>query len=231
MPGKRVSMRKTREVLRLYFDLKLGQRQITRSANVSQSTVHDYLERFQRAGLSWPLPAGMSEAKLVRALFPADCGPSKPADQRALPDFAHIHEELQQHKHTTRQLLWEEYRTAHPDGYGYSRFCHHYQRWKGERDLVLRQEHRPGEKLFVDWAGETTGIPRRIFHPAAAYRRGCGMENGPRNSGVGIQASIVGIDPPSSTNPTARGAGSRVRVFPFTTCMPSRKLLPPRLFP
>jgi DNA-binding transcriptional regulator LsrR (DeoR family) len=52
VPGKRVSMRKTREVLRLYFDLKLGQRRIARSANVSQSTVHDYLERYTAAGLS-----------------------------------------------------------------------------------------------------------------------------------------------------------------------------------
>jgi hypothetical protein len=69
VPGKRVSMRKTREVLRLYYELKLGQRQIARSANVSQSTVHDYLERFQTAGLSWPLPAGMSEAKLGRNFF------------------------------------------------------------------------------------------------------------------------------------------------------------------
>lgn len=175
-----MSMRKTREVLRLYFDLKLGQRQIARSANVSQSTVHDYLERFQTAGLSWPLPAGMSEAKLVRALFPTDCGPSKPADQKALPDFAHIHEELQQHKHTTRQLLWEEYRTAHPDGYGYSRFCHHYQRWKGERDLVLRQEHRPGEKLFVDWAGETISFydpETGEIHPASLFVAVLGASN------------------------------------------------------
>ena len=60
MPGKRVSMRKTREVLRLYFELKLRQRQIARSANVSQSTVHEYVERFRAAGLSWPLPAEMS---------------------------------------------------------------------------------------------------------------------------------------------------------------------------
>ncbi len=64
MPGKRVSMRKPREVLRLYFELKLGQRQIARSANVSQSTVLEYLERFQAAGLTWPLPAEMSEGEL-----------------------------------------------------------------------------------------------------------------------------------------------------------------------
>jgi DNA-binding transcriptional regulator LsrR (DeoR family) len=68
VPGKRVSMRKTREVLRLYFELKLGQRHVARSSNVSQSTVHDYLERFHAAGLSWPLPAEMSEAELERKL-------------------------------------------------------------------------------------------------------------------------------------------------------------------
>jgi len=120
VPGKRVSMRKTREVLRLYFELKLGQRQIARSANVSQSTVHEYLERFQAAGLSWPLPAEMSEAELEQKLFPGDAVASQLNEAKALPDFAHIHEELQRHKHTTRQLLWEEYRAVHPDGYGYA---------------------------------------------------------------------------------------------------------------
>jgi transposase len=156
VPGKRVSMRKTREVLRLHFDLKLGQRQIARSANISQSTVHDYLGRFTAAGLSWPLPTEMSEAQLETALFPAALGKGhEPESDRPLPDFAHFHEELQRHKHTTRQLLWEEYRTTCPEGYGYSQFCQLYRRWKQERDLVLRQEHRPGEKLFVDWAGAT----------------------------------------------------------------------------
>ena len=57
-----------------------------------------------------------------------------------------------------KKLLWEEYRTAHPDGYNYSRFCYLYQRWKQERDVVMRQEHRPGEKLFVDWAGATIPV-------------------------------------------------------------------------
>ena len=129
MPGKRVSMRKTREVLRLRFDLKLGQRQIARSANISQSTVHDYLERFTAAGLSWPLPAEMSEAQVEASLFPAALGKGHdPDSDRPLPDFAHLHEELQQHKHTTRQLLWEEYRTTFPEGYGYSQFCQLYRR-------------------------------------------------------------------------------------------------------
>jgi transposase len=173
-------MRKTREVLRLYFELKLGQRQIARSANVSQSTVHEYLERFTAAGLSWPLPAEMSEAELEAALFPSDSGLREPEEQRPLPDFAHLHEELQRHKHTTRRLLWEEYRAAHSDGYGYSRFCYHYQRWKRERDLVLRQEHRPGEKLFVDWAGATIPVydsQTGEVHPAALFVAVLGASN------------------------------------------------------
>ena len=152
MPGKRVSMRKTREVLRLYFDLKLGQRQVARSANISQSTVHEYLERFTATGLKWPLPSEMSETELEAALFPADPGKGRePAAERALPDFAHIHEELQQHKHTTRQLLWEEYRTAHPDGYNYSRFCYLYQRWTPLTMCKIEQSLEPGICLKRGW--------------------------------------------------------------------------------
>ena len=153
MPAERVSMRKTHEVLRLHFDLKLKQRQIARSANLSQSTVHEYLRRFTAAGLSWPLREQMSEAELEGALFSADAKPPR-APARYLPDFSHIHKELQEHKHVTLQLLWEEYTATHPDGYHYSQFCHHYQQWKRQRDVVMRQQHRPGEKLFVDWAGD-----------------------------------------------------------------------------
>jgi transposase len=147
-------MRKTREVLRLHFDLRLGQRQIARSVQISQSTVHEYLARFAASGLSWPLPAEVGETELEAALLPAEPSPGT-AGQRTMPDFAYIHQELQQHKHTTLQLLWEEYRAAQPEGYRYSRFCHYYQRWKQQRDLVMRQQHHPGEKLFVDWAGAT----------------------------------------------------------------------------
>jgi hypothetical protein len=116
VPGKRMSMRKTREVLRLYFELKLRQRQIARSANVSQSTVHEYVERFRAAELNWPLPAEMSESDLEGRLFPDDSGVSRPG-AKTPPDFSHIHQELHGHKHTTLQLLWEEYRAEHADGY------------------------------------------------------------------------------------------------------------------
>jgi len=74
-----------------------------------------------------------------------------------MPDFAELHRQRQQHPHVTQQLLWEEYRQANPDSYRYSRFCELYQRWR-KQDVVLRQEHKSGEKLFVDWAGTTIPI-------------------------------------------------------------------------
>ena len=73
-------------------------------------------------------------------------------------DFTAIHEQLRSSKYVTLQLLWEEYRQANPDGYRYSRFCELYQRWRSKLDVVLRQEHKAGEKMFVDWAGATLPV-------------------------------------------------------------------------
>ncbi len=72
------------------------------------------------------------------------------------------------HRHLTLQLLWEEYRQGNPEGYGYSRFCELYQRWRGKLDVVLRQEHKAGEKMFVDWAGTTIPIYDRQGGPPQA---------------------------------------------------------------
>ena len=130
MPRERVSMRKLLELLRLHFDLKLSQRQIAGSTNLGQSTVNDYLARFARARLSWPLPAELCEAELESALFPSARSCQQATANPKYPDWSYIHQELQQHKHTTLQLLWEEYRTTHPEGYSYSRFCYHYECWK-----------------------------------------------------------------------------------------------------
>ncbi|MBS1859874.1 MAG: IS21 family transposase [Acidobacteria bacterium] len=160
-------MRKIHEVLRLHFDLKLPQRQIARAAQLSQSTVHDYLRRFEAAKLKWPLPEDCDEAQLEARLF----GPERiepPAPSRPLPDFAAVRHELTSNRHTTLQLLWEEYRDAHPEGhYSYPSFCRHYEEWRGRQDLVMRQQHRAGEKLFIDWAGAT--IP--VYDPATGQAR------------------------------------------------------------
>lgn len=149
-------MRKVKEVLRLRFGLGLQQNQIARSCSISQATVHRYLEKAAAAGLSWPLPDEVDDRRLEELLFPAAGRPAQL--RRPLPDFAAIQRQLQTHRHLTLQLLWEEYRETQPDGYGYSRFCELYQRWSRNQDVVLRQEHHAGEKMFVDWAGATIPV-------------------------------------------------------------------------
>ena len=150
-------MRKIKEVLRLHFGLGLHQDQIARSCSIGQATVHRYLEKAGAAKLGWPLPDDLDDRQLDQLLFPAQ--PLRtPSQPRPSLDFGQLHAQIQTHKHLTRQLLWEEYRETHPDGYGYSRFCELYQRWNRTRDVVLRHNHIPGEKIFVDWAGDTVPI-------------------------------------------------------------------------
>jgi transposase len=154
-------MRRIKEVLRLKFELGLGQRQIARSCSIGQATVSDYLRRADVAGLRWPLTEDWDDDRIERELFGTRRRPSTPPSQRALPDFPSIHDQLRKHRHLTLQLLWVEYRQAHPDGYGYSHFCDRYQKWRRKLDVVLRQEHKAGEKMFVDWAGPTIPIHER----------------------------------------------------------------------
>jgi transposase len=156
-------MRKLKEVLRLRFGLGLRQDQIARSCSIGQATVHRYLERATAAGVAWPLPEDVDDRQLNELLFPA--APNRPPRRREV-DFAEVHRQLKAHKHLTLQLLWEEYRETHPDGYGYSRFCELFQRWSRNQDVVLRQEHRAGEKMFVDWAGTTVPLYSNIGEEA-----------------------------------------------------------------
>jgi transposase len=126
-------------------------RAIARSCGLSPSTVSDYLGRIKLARLSWPLPAELDDdAALTQLLFPDE---HKPKLNRPEPDFARIHEELRR-KHVTKQLLWQEYREQHPDGYQYSQFCEHYARWCAQLSVTMRQTHRAGEKGFVDFSGD-----------------------------------------------------------------------------
>jgi len=83
-----------------------------------------------------------------------------PLSRTQRPDFAYLHTELRR-RSVTRLLLWEEYKSAHPDGWQYSVFCEQYRRWLSTQELVLRQEHAPGDKLFVDYAGQTVPIKDR----------------------------------------------------------------------
>jgi len=149
-------MRKIREVLRLH-SLGLSQRQIAVSCAVGQATVSDYLKAAEAAGLKWPDIADWGEDRLLQAAAPSRGKPGH-GKQSPEPDYAGIRHELQTHKHVTLQLLWEEYREKNPNGYRYSRFCDLYRGWLRGQEVVLRHEHRAGEKLFVDYAGATIPV-------------------------------------------------------------------------
>lgn len=148
-------MRKIREVLRLHAAGR-SQRQIAASVGIGQSTVGDCLTRARLAGVTDP--AGLDDVALERALYPPK--PALPAERRGLPDWAHVHRELKR-KGVTLFLLWEEYKAAHPQGFHYSWFCQHYRAWAGKIDVVMRQNHRAGESLLVDYAGQKASIVDR----------------------------------------------------------------------
>jgi len=103
-------MRKTKELLRLRFELGLGQRQIARSCGMGVGTVHRYLARAVAAEIGWPLPEGLSEEELEAKLFGNQLVRAKAVRGRPQPDWKAIHEQLQQHRHLTLHLVWEEYR-------------------------------------------------------------------------------------------------------------------------
>jgi len=158
MPAERLSMRKVREVLRLSWGGKLGARAVARSCGIGRTTVREYLQRAAKAGVSWPLPEGLSDSELEALLFaPPVSATNAP---RPLPDWKALHEELKR-KGVTLFLLWEEYKAVHPEGYEYSRFCDLYRQWAGKLPVWMRQEHKAGEKLSVDYAGMTAPVTNR----------------------------------------------------------------------
>ena len=155
MAQERLTMRKIREVLRLKWECGLTNRAIARSCSISHSTVGEYVRRAKEAGLDWPLPADLDEDKLFGLLFPQ---PSRPSSRVIpCPDWSLAHAELRK-KSVTLRLLWVEYREAHPDGYGYSQFCALYRQWAKRLNPSMRLSHNGGEKVFVDYAGQTLPI-------------------------------------------------------------------------
>lgn len=152
MPREKLSMRNVREVLRLRWEQGLSHRQIVASCRIGQGTVVEYLRRAAAAGLTWPLPEGLTDAELDRKLFPPPV--AIPPEERPLPDWAEVHRELRK-KGVTLLLLWEEYRAGNPQAFRYSWFCERYHEWRQAAEPRMHQVHKAGEKLFVDYAGLT----------------------------------------------------------------------------
>jgi hypothetical protein len=146
-----MTMHKAREILRLKWGQGLSNRQVGRSVKASPATVSSCLLRAKAAGLSWPLPEAVDDAALEALLYPRK-GSRKGRPQ---PDLKHIYRELKR-KGVTLELLWMEYKAAHPErGYQYSQFCELYRNWRKTLNVVMRQDHPAGKRLFVDYAGQT----------------------------------------------------------------------------
>lgn len=147
-------MPKIREVLRLKHEAGLGARAIGRACGLSKSAVNNYVGLARIQGLGWPLPAEMDDVVLEARLKPALPSPAKFAPL----NYPDIHQELK-FKSMTLALLWEEYRQVHvADGYAYSQFCNLYRAWLGSQKRSMRQTHKAGEKLFLDYSGSTVPV-------------------------------------------------------------------------
>lgn len=155
MPAERLPMRNVREVLRLKHACGASDRFIAQSVGIGRTSVAEYLRRAAVIGITWPIPPELDDALLERRLFTPRGFYTAPT--RPQPDWNHVHAELRR-RGVTLMLLWEEYRAAHPDGYGYSRFCSLYVEWRRGITATMRQTHVAGEKLFVDFAGDTVAV-------------------------------------------------------------------------
>ena len=147
MPRPRTSMHEIREILRLAIQLQLSANEISRATGVSRGKVQDVVRRARAANVEWPVLD--DDTVLADRLYPRAANPKQ---EPPVPSWEKIDAQLRR-KGVTLQLLWQEYIREHADGYSYSQFCRRFRRWASQRDLVMRQEHRAGEKMFVDFAG------------------------------------------------------------------------------
>jgi transposase len=146
---------KIKEILRLK-EFGLNQSEIAKGANVARSTVQDYLRRAAAQGITAKEVESLSEEQLRELLGKRQGGSSRIIE----PDYQYLRRELTK-KSVTLALLWQEYIEEHPGGCSYAWFCDRYRRWKKENRLSMRQQHKAGEKLFVDYAGVTVPIYQR----------------------------------------------------------------------
>ena len=217
MSNVRLPMRKIKEILKLHYSCGASHRRIAAACDTARSTVADYLSRAKAAGLSWPLPADLDEASLEGLLFPPV--PEKEEPPRPLPDFEWIRREkiAGRRENETLWNIWEIYYKDTPDGYQYSTFCALYRDWLGRRSYCMRQEHKAGEKLFVDYStclriwDRSTGEPIETQFFVAVWGASCYTY---------AEASL------SQTLPA--WCGSHVRALEYFSCAP-RILVPDNL--
>jgi transposase len=167
MPAERLLMRRIRDLLRLKHENGLSSRQIASALGISKGSVGSYLQRAQALGLKWPLSAELTDTALERMLFAPSV--TEAERSRPMPNWAYMDQELRR-PGVTRRLLWQEYRADQPDGYGYTWFCVQFDVWKQCLSPTMRQRHAAGEKVFVDYAGDTIDVIDRQTGEARAMK-------------------------------------------------------------
>lgn len=156
MPTKRTSMRQLRELLRLRLHADLSMRQIQGSLRISLGAVQKIINKAQTEDLDWAAVEKLDDQQLASVFYPASDTRASP--HLELPDWVCVHQELRR-KGVTRHLLWEEYTQAYPNrSYSYPQYCYLYKAWANKQKRSMRQTHKAGDKLFVDYAGQTVPI-------------------------------------------------------------------------
>jgi len=145
---RRIDMIKAREILRMKHELGLSLREIGNTCNCGKSTVAEVLERAKEANITWPIE--LSDKQLISLLYPPVVNKNSPPE----PNMEHVFCEMKK-KNVTLMLLWEEYKAEHPDGVMYTQFCERYRKFKKNNKITLHKEHKAGEEVEVDWAGDT----------------------------------------------------------------------------
>jgi transposase len=143
-------MRTIKEILRLWLVLSLPYRRIETATGAGRGTIAEYIRRAQQLDLSWQQIEHLTESQLEERLF-GNRAENNDRSGKPMPDWAEVDGELRNNKSVTLLLLWQEYRQLYPEGYSYSQFHFHFSRWKRKQGIVMRQQHRAGEKLFLDY--------------------------------------------------------------------------------
>lgn len=153
--AKRTTVKDLRSILRLTHEHGLSVRAISERLQISKTTVATYLLRAREAGLSWPLPTIYDgDAALQRALFRRV---GRPPQDLSEPDWPAVAQELKR-KGVTLTLLWQEYRAAHPDGYGYTWFCETFGAYQRRAHPTFRHRHEAGAVMQTDYAGHAIEV-------------------------------------------------------------------------
>src|SRR5688572_21345299 len=126
MSARRLSVRKIKEILRLWLVLSWSIRRISESVQTARSTISEYIHQARERQINWEQIKDLDDEQIYRLLMPARSPGLTRGERKPLPDWKEIHEDLVKHKHLTLTLCWEEYRANHPEGYGLSQFHHHY---------------------------------------------------------------------------------------------------------